>query len=115
MKTALIYHNPRCSKSRQTLAILEEHTLEIKVVKYLEQPPSTKQIKEILTMLSASVDEIMRSNESEYKDFIKGKNLSDQEKIKIINRHPKILERPIVIIDEKAVIGRPPESVLEII
>ena len=114
MKT-IIYHNPRCRKSRETLAILEEKQEEIETVKYLETPPSKKELTEILAMLGISPIELVRKNEAIWKENFKGKELSDQEVVDILIEHPKLIERPIVVKNGKAVIGRPPEKVIEIL
>jgi len=112
-----IYHNPRCSKSRQTLALLQENSPEenIKQIEYLKSPPSLQELKAILTMLNMSPLELIRKNEEEYKMLnINNSNYSDSELLKLMVENPKLIERPIVVIDDKvAVIGRPPECVLE--
>lgn len=110
--TIKIYHNPRCTKSRQTLELLHSKGIEPQVILYLETPPTKSEIKEILTKLKLSVQEIIRKNEEEFKAV---KNLSDEELITAITKTPKLLERPIVINGSKAAIGRPPENVLKIL
>jgi len=110
-----IYHNPRCSKSRQTLAILEEQGVEADVVEYLKTPPSAAELKAILHKLGLSPMQLMRKGEAEFKEHVKDKKLDDAALIDMMVAHPILIERPIVIQGEKAAIGRPPESVLEIL
>ncbi|WP_053972671.1 arsenate reductase (glutaredoxin) [Mangrovimonas sp. ST2L15] len=110
-----IYHNPRCSKSRQGLAILENSGKEFEVIKYLEDIPSEKEFKEVLKKLGISPIELVRKNEAVWKSDFKGKDLSDDELIQIMLEHPKLIERPIVVNKNKAVIGRPPEKIESII
>lgn len=114
--TVKILHNPRCSKSRQTLAILQEHGIEPVIVEYLKTPPSREELQDILNKLSISPRDLMRKGEAEYKDnTLSDENLTDAELIDAMVAHPKLIERPIVISQGKVRIGRPPESVLEII
>ena len=116
MSQAIIYHNPRCSKSRATLALLESHHVDTKIIKYLETPPSPQTLKKITKMLNASPRDILRTGETEYKEFgMDNKNLSDDQLLQLMSANPKVIERPIVIYNNKAVIGRPPENVLELI
>lgn len=111
-----IFHNPRCSKSRQTLAILEENGVEPVIVEYLATPPSGARIREILSMLDMGPRELMRKGEAEYKENnLSDPNLTDDQLIQAMVDFPKLIERPIVIKGGKARIGRPPESVLEIL
>ncbi len=111
-----IYHNPRCSKSRQTLAILEEHKIEPEVVLYLETPPKKQELIELLTLLGKSPREILRKSEVAYKEKNLGDStLSDSALIAAMLDEPKLIERPIVVSGKKAVLGRPPENVLELI
>lgn len=111
-----IYHNPRCSKSRQTLAIMEQNNASPEVIEYLKQPPSAEELREILTLLKLKPRDLMRKNEQEYKDNNLGdETLSDEELIEAMCQHPKLIERPIIISGKHAVIGRPPEKVLELI
>ena len=116
MTKATIYHNPRCSKSRQTLALLEEQGVDIEVVHYLENPPSQSALKKILQLLDLKPRELMRRNESVYKDnALDNDALSDKDLIAAMLTHPILIERPIVVINDKAAIGRPPECVLELL
>ena len=112
-----IFHNPRCSKSRNTFALLEENGVEVDVVDYLKNPPSKSELKKILKLLGMKPRELMRKNEDEYKAQNLGdESLSDDDLINAMLETPKLIERPIVIVDDKkAAIGRPPESVLEIL
>lgn len=109
-----IYHNPRCSKSRQTLALLEEHGVNITVVEYLKNPLSKDEIEGLSAKLKVSIIEMMRTKEAEFSE----QNLKNADEETLINamvNTPKLMERPIVVHDNKAVIGRPPENVLNII
>ncbi len=111
-----IYHNPRCSKSRQTLQLLKDNNLEPEVVKYLETPPSAAELEEILELLGLEPRELMRRKEKEYKALgLDDPNLSREALIQAMVEHPRLIERPIVIKDGRAVIGRPPEKVLELL
>ncbi|WGH75811.1 arsenate reductase (glutaredoxin) [Tenacibaculum tangerinum] len=110
-----IYHNPRCSKSRQGLEIIENAGKEFEVVKYLETIPSKEELNEIISLLKISPIDLVRKNEKIWKEQYKGKELSDAEIVKAMVENPKLIERPIVINGNKAVIGRPPESIQEII
>lgn len=110
-----IYHNPRCSKSRQGLEIVENSSKEFEVVKYLDNTPSEEELKEIISLLDISPIQLVRKNEQIWKDNFKGKELSEIEIIKAMVDNPKLIERPIVINGNKAVIGRPPETIKEII
>lgn len=111
-----IYHNPRCSKSRQTLEILKQNGQDPEIIKYLETPPSVEEIKMILSLLKLFPRELMRKNETEYKENNMGdESLKTETLIQLMHDFPKVIERPIVVHGNKAVIGRPPESVLEIL
>ncbi|WBX72727.1 arsenate reductase (glutaredoxin) [Tenacibaculum pacificus] len=110
-----IYHNPRCSKSRQGIEILENSKKEFEVVKYLETIPTEKQLTEIIDLLNIAPIQLVRKNEKIWKEEFKSKELSDAQVIKAMIDNPKLIERPIVINNNKAVIGRPPENILTII
>lgn len=111
-----IYHNPRCSKSRQTLALLTENGVQPTVVLYLQTPPSTQELAKIGDALGLSPREFMRSNEDAYKSLnLADQTLSDVELYQTMAEHPKLIERPIVVKGKKAVLGRPPENVLKLI
>jgi len=110
-----IYHNPRCSKSRATMALLEERNVNPDIIEYLKNPPSEAELDHILTMLGKEPEELMRKGETEYGKFIRGRNLSRAEQIRLMVEHPILIERPIVVKGDKATVGRPPESVLDIL
>ena len=110
-----IYHNPRCSKSRCGLDILENSGKDFEVIKYLENVPSEKELKEIIKLLGIKPIELVRKNEAIWKSDYKGKTLTNKEIISAMVAHPKLIERPIVINNGKAVIGRPQETILNII
>lgn len=110
-----IYHNNRCSKSRETLAILNENVKDIEVFNYLEEAIPEKELRFIIEKLGIAPLELIRKGEQIFKDNYKGKNLSDEEWIQAMLSNPKLIERPIVINDNKVVIGRPPTKVLDIL
>lgn len=111
-----IYHNPRCSKSRQTLALLEAKGIAPEIVLYLKAPPTAKQLKALLATLNVSARDLLRSKEPEYQELgLADTSLSERALLDAISQHPKLLERPIVLHDGKGVIGRPPENVLALI
>ena len=110
-----IYHNPRCSKSRNTLALLEEQGVNAEVVKYLETPPNKEELKALLKMLGMTARELMRTKEEVYKE-LGLKDVTDEEAlIEAMLANPKLIERPIVVKNGKAVIGRPIENVVELL
>ncbi len=114
--TVTIYHNPRCSKSRQTLALLREHGIEPDIVEYLKTPPAASELKRIIDQLGLSPRQLMRTGEAEYKaNGLADESLSDQTLIEAMCNHPRLIQRPIVIAGHQARIGRPPESVLDIL
>lgn len=110
-----IYHNPRCSKSRETLAILEERNEEITIVKYLDSPPTLEKLKEIIGMLGIEPIKLVRKNEPIWKEQFKSKDLTDEELLKAMVTFPKLIERPIVIKNNKAILGRPPQQIISIL
>lgn len=110
-----IYHNPRCSKSRQGLQILEESKIEFETIKYLETPVSEQEVAEIVSLLGIEPIDLVRKNEAIWKENFKGKELTSSELISILAENPKLIERPIVINNGKAVIGRPPELIKTIL
>lgn len=111
-----IYHNPRCSKSRQTLALLEENKVDLEIVEYLDNPPSASELTDVIGLLGIEPRDLMRKSESEYKDSgLDSRELSNQQQIELMVANPKVIERPIIIGKGKAAIGRPPESVLNIL
>mgnify|MGYP001223796014 FL=1 len=116
MNDFIIYHNPRCSKSRQTLEILNEKDVDTEIVLYLENPPSPEEVASILQKLGLSSRDIIRKGEEEYKLLnIKDQSLTENELIAFMSENPKLIERPIVVKDDKAIIGRPPENVLSLL
>ena len=106
-----IYHNPRCGKSREGLAILEKSGKEFEVIKYLESTPSIKELQSIISLLEISPEDLVRKNESIWKENYRDKSLSNKEILEAMVKHPKLIERPIVINGKNAVIGRPPELI----
>lgn len=110
-----IYHNPRCTKSREGLQILENSGKEFEIVKYLDEPISKEKLKEIITLLGIKPIELVRKNEAIWKSDYKGKQLSDDAIITAMVNNPKLIERPIVINGKKATIGRPPTQILDVI
>lgn len=112
-----IYHNPRCSKSRQTLALLEEKGISPTVVKYLDDTPSAEQIQNLLKQLGyTSARDMMRTKEALYKELeLGGADVTEQQLIDAMAANPKLIERPIVVNGERAAMGRPPEQVLDIL
>ncbi|MGQ7958889.1 arsenate reductase (glutaredoxin) [Pseudomonas sp. SP16.1] len=116
MTDLTLYHNPRCSKSRGALELLEARGLQPTVVRYLETPPSADQLKALLDKLGIAARDLLRSGEEEYKSLgLADASLSEAQLIEAMVRHPKLIERPILVAGDKAVIGRPPEKVLELL
>lgn len=114
--TIKIYHNPSCSKSRQTLQLVTEKSGKADVIEYLKTPPSKQELDNILTLLSLTPRELMRSNEKIYSELdLQNTSLSDDALLDAMVSHPILIQRPIVIANGKAIIGRPPETVLEIL
>ena len=110
-----IYHNNRCGKSRAGLKLLEDSGKEYQVINYLETVPTFEELKKIIDMLGIRPIEFVRKNETIWKEKFKNKDFSDKELINIMIENPKLIERPIVVKNEKAVIGRPTEKILEIL
>ena len=111
-----IYHNPRCSKSRQTLQLLTDRGAEPEVINYLDTPPTPAELEHILQLLGLEPRELMRHKEKEYAELgLDDPRLSRSELIDAMVRHPRLIERPIIIHGRQAVIGRPPEKVLEVL
>ncbi|HIL85316.1 MAG TPA: arsenate reductase (glutaredoxin) [Pseudomonadales bacterium] len=115
MTLVTIYHNPKCSKSRQTLALLEERDLELRIVPYLESPPSKTELADIVKMLGIAAADIVRTGEDEYKESGLTADSSENDVLDAIVIAPKLMQRPIVICGDQARVGRPPESALEIL
>jgi arsenate reductase len=110
-----IYHNPRCSKSREALNILETNHTDYKVIKYFDELLSEKALKGIIKLLKIKPIALVRTNESIWKDNFKNLDLTDKEIIAAMAQYPQLIERPIVINSSKAVIGRPPQKILDIL
>ncbi len=111
-----IYHNPRCSKSRQALAILQDSKVEFEVIEYLTNPPTEQELREIIAKLGIAARDLIRQKEEEFKQLgVKQDVLSHDSAITLMANEPKLMERPIVVTDEKAVIGRPPEKVFDLL
>lgn len=111
-----ILHNPRCSKSRQTLALLEDNGIQPEVIEYLKQPPSVSELAEICEKLDLEPEAIVRKKEDLFKSLeLDKQELSRQQWLETLHQHPKLIERPIVIHGQQARIGRPPENVLELL
>ena len=115
IKELTIYHNPRCSKSRETLELLKNSDAEITIVDYLKRPPTYAQLKDILMKLNMKPEDIIRKGEPIYKQKFAGKKFGPEEWIKIMTEYPMLIERPIIVRKNKAVLGRPPENVLELL
>ena len=116
MSDLTIYHNPRCTKSRQTLELIRSKGVEPEIVLYLEDVPSVNDIADALRMLGMKPIDIIRKNEAEFKEHFAGANeLTDTQLVELMRLYPKVIERPIVVNRGKAVIGRPPENVLGIL
>lgn len=106
-----IYHNPRCRKSRETLALLRENGLEPEIVEYLKEPLQEAELALLLKKLGIPAEKLLRKGERVFKENFKGKDFSEAEWIAIIAEHPVLMERPIVETEDRAVIGRPPENI----
>ncbi|HIC31411.1 MAG TPA: arsenate reductase (glutaredoxin) [Flavobacteriaceae bacterium] len=110
-----IYHNPRCRKSREGLQILEDSGKEFEIVKYLDEIPTEEELSYIIKLLNINPIDLVRKNESIWKDNFKNKELTDNEIITAMVKNPKLIERPIVVNNNKAIVGRPPENIKKII
>lgn len=116
MTDLTLYHNPRCSKSRAALALLEARGLQPQIIRYLETPPTPEELRSVLAKLGINARELLRTGEDEYQQLGLGDpTLSDAGLLDAMHRHPRLIERPILIAGERAVIGRPAERVLEIL
>jgi len=113
----VIYHNPRCSKSRQTLELLREREIEPEIIDYLNNPPDSAELKKLLGLLQLTPRELMRRSEALYKEHhLADPALTDEQLVAAMVAHPKLIERPIVVVDgEAAALGRPPEQVLQVL
>lgn len=110
-----ILHNPRCRKSREGLKILEESGQEYSIVEYLKEPLTKEELTDILVKLDMSAIDLVRKNEKEWKENFKGREMNEEEIVAAMVSHPKLIERPIVISGERAVVGRPPENIHQLI
>jgi arsenate reductase len=110
-----IYHNPRCRKSREGLAILEDSGLPFEIRKYLEEPLSKAEIIKTIELLGLPAIDLIRKGEAIWKEHFKGKELSDNDLVEAMTSYPKLIERPIVIANNKGIIGRPPENIKSIL
>lgn len=110
-----IYHNPRCRKSRETLQIIEDAGANVEIVKYLEDVPTTAELKDLISKLGIPAEKLLRKGEAIFKENYKGKSLSEDEWIEAMIQNPKLIERPIVVKGDKAVLGRPPQNVEELL
>ncbi len=116
MTQITIYHNPRCSKSRQTLELLREKNITPEIILYLDTPPSRNEIRTLLGKLGISARELIRKSEEDYKTLnLSDASLSEDDLLDALASHPRLIERPIVVSGNKAVLGRPPENVLTLI
>ncbi len=115
MANVTIWHNPRCSKSRNAVTLLEEKGIEAEVVKYLDTPPSKEELKEVLKMLGISARELMRTKEAIYKELNLKEETDEDKLIEAMVENPKLIERPVVIKDGKAAIGRPIENIIDLL
>jgi arsenate reductase len=116
MTAVTLYHNPRCSKSRATLALLEERDIDFSVVEYLQQPLTADELKALAAKLDVSIRDFMRSGEAAFKELkLADPSLSDDDLLAAMAQHPILMQRPILVNGDKARIGRPPENVLEIV
>lgn len=111
-----IYHNPRCSKSRQTLELLRTRGIEPEIVEYLKEPPDANELRRLLELLGISAAELLRTSEPEYRELaLGGADVTDARRIDAMASHPRLIQRPIVVRGTRARLGRPPERVLEIL
>ncbi|MCW8885013.1 MAG: arsenate reductase (glutaredoxin) [Motiliproteus sp.] len=116
MSDITLYHNPRCSKSRETLKLLQENQVEPSIRLYLEDVPSADEIKTVLSQLGISARQLLRTGEASYKENnLKDTSLSDDQLVAAMVEFPKLIQRPIAIRGDRAIIGRPPEGVLDLI
>ena len=109
-----IYHNPRCRKSREALKLIEESGNDFQIINYLENTPSEDELKEIISILNIPAENLIRKGERIFKDNLKGKIFSENEWIQVMVKNPKLIERPIVVKGDKAILGRPPQNVEEL-
>lgn len=114
-KTYTIYHNPRCRKSRETLELIMHHCKEVHIIDYLKTPPDEKELRSLLKKLNMKAEDLVRKGETVYKEKFKSKSMGEDEWVKAMVKNPILIERPIVVAGEQAVIGRPPENALKLL
>lgn len=110
-----IYHNPRCSKSRQALALIQEHGIDVEVVEYMKSPPSRTELQELLRKLEFGPRDLIRKFEAEFKSAGVTDATSDAELLDLMLAHPKIIQRPVIEVGDQALVGRPPERILDLL
>lgn len=111
-----IYHNPRCSKSRETLSILNDNHIAPRIINYLETPPSAEELAQLLQLLGIAAHELLRTGEPEYQELgLDEPSLDDTALIGAMVKHPRLIQRPIVVSGNRAIIGRPPQKVLDLL
>ncbi len=115
MASVTLYHNPRCSKSRAALALLEERGADVEVIRYLDTPLDEAGLRDLLRRLGRPAAELVRRGEAEYKAAGLGPGADEDQLVAAIAAHPKLMERPVAVVGKRAVIGRPPENVLELL
>ena len=117
MKSAnvTIYHNPRCGKSRSTLMLVHEHGIKPTIIEYLKTPPTKEELRAILKKLGMMPEQIVRKGEDVYREKFAGKQMTNEQWLEALAKNPILIERPIVVKGDRAVIGRPPENVLELL
>ena len=109
-----IYHNPRCSKSRETLALINDAGKDVEIIEYLNNRPGKQELTDLLQKLGLRAEQLIRKGEVVYKDNFKGKELSEKKWIEAMIKYPKLIERPIVVNGDKAILGRPPQNVVDL-
>ncbi len=113
---AVIWHNPRCSKSREGLRLLQEKGVEVEIRKYIEDPPSVEELKEVLARTGLSAHELIRRKEKEYRELGLGaEGVGEEQLLEAMSTHPRLIERPVLVTGDSAALGRPPEQLLEIV
>lgn len=116
MSTARLYHNPKCSKSRAALALLEDRRIDVEIVRYLETPPDAAELRTLADMLGGPVRDLVRTGEAEYRDLgLDHPTLEDGALLAALAANPRLIQRPILVLGGRAVVGRPPERVLELL
>ena len=110
-----IYHNPACSKSRETLALIREHGIEPRIVEYLKTPPTRATLRNLIQHLQLRAEDLVRREEAEFKEHFAGKKLDEEGWLKALAEHPKLIQRPIVVRGARAALGRPPANVLKLL